>query len=141
MEWSIQKYEFRVMRKALDRQKLYKGDPRLLLEVVNKEGLSQAQLAKTLCIKPASLTVMIQRMEAAGLISRQEDQKDQRTLRVYATKFGKIMAKQVKDVIAKQVGDVYKALTEEELMQYRQMLGKLYERLKNMEMENPKLEE
>ena len=72
LEMENQKYQFRYLRNQLNEKKLYRGDPRLLMYVYFHDGRKQAEIAKGLCVKPASLTVMLQRMEQAGLVNRKK---------------------------------------------------------------------
>ncbi|MFQ9393798.1 MAG: MarR family winged helix-turn-helix transcriptional regulator [Lachnospiraceae bacterium] len=88
LEMENQKYQFRYLRNQLNEKKLYRGDPRLLMYVYFHDGRKQAEIAKGLCVKPASLTVMLQRMEQAGLVNRKSDEQDQRVQRVYITRAG-----------------------------------------------------
>lgn len=128
-EWAIQKYEFRYLRHQLDDKKLYKGDPRLLMFIAQTEGCSQAKIANCLCIKPATLTVMIKRMEAAGLIRRQTDENDMRALKVYITEEGKKTAKRTKDVFKKAMQEIYEGLEDEELVEYLRIMEKIQKNL------------
>ena len=137
-EWAIQRYEFRYLRHELDSEKLYKGDPRLLMFISQVEGCSQTRIAKNLCIKPATLTVMIKRMEAAGLISRKADEKDMRTQRVYITERGKETAERTRDVFRKAVEDIYDGLTETELAEYLRIMEKIQKNLVKLTDSIPK---
>lgn len=137
-EWAIQRYEFRYLRHELDNERLYKGDPRLLMFISQKEGCNQTQIAKNLCIKPATLTVMIKRMEAAGLISRKSDEKDMRTQRVYITKRGKETAERTRDVFKKAVEDIYNGLSESELTEYLRIMEKIQKNLVKLTDSIPK---
>ena len=137
-EWAIQRYEFRYLRHELDNEKLYKGDPRLLMFISQTEGYSQTQIAKNLCIKPATLTVMIKRMEAAGLISRKSDDKDMRTQRVYITQRGKETATRTRDVFKKAIEEIYDGLTELELAEYLRIMEKIQKNLVKLTDSIPK---
>ena len=137
-EWAIQRYEFRYLRHELDNERLYKGDPRLLMFISQTEGCSQTQIAKNLCIKPATLTVMIKRMEAAGLISRKSDDKDMRTQRVYITKRGKETAERTRDVFGKAIDDIYDGLTESDLSEYLRIMEKIQKNLVRLTDSIPK---
>lgn len=57
----------------LDEIGVYPGQPPLLF-IINKEGgQSQKELADRLKIKPATITVMLKRMEKANLVERKQD--------------------------------------------------------------------
>ena len=52
--------------KLLEDVGIYPGQPPMLLELKKKGGQSQSELANRLNIKPATVTVMINRMEKVG---------------------------------------------------------------------------
>ena len=103
LEMENQKYQFRYLRNQLNEKKLYRGDPRLLMYVYFYDGRKQAEIAKGLCVKPASLTVMLQRMEQAGLVNRKSDEQDQRVQRVYITELGRETSKKTVELFQKAV--------------------------------------
>lgn len=59
-----------------------------LITIIREPGKSQRELADRLHIERATLTVMVQKMEKAGLITRRPDPNDQRILRIYPTDRG-----------------------------------------------------
>lgn len=63
--------------------------PMALFFINKHNGLSQKELSDILKIKPASTTVMLQRMERVNLIKRCPDKKDQRVTRIFLTDIGK----------------------------------------------------
>lgn len=128
-EWTLQRFEFLYLRNQLNDEKLYKGDPRLLMYIAQTEGSSQTNIAKHLCIKPATLTVMIKRMESAGLIRRQQDEFDMRTLRVYITEEGRKTAIRTKEVFKQTVQLLYEGLSDSELEEYLRIMDKIQKNL------------
>lgn len=138
LDMKMHKYQLRYIRHLIDEADLYKGDPRLIMAVVKKEGCTQAELAKTLCVKPATMTVMIQRMENAGLIERRTDKNDMRILRAYSTQQGREMAKKTEEIFQKAVCNMFDGIPEGELSVYESVLEKISERLKNSVEEKEK---
>ncbi|WP_234702334.1 MarR family winged helix-turn-helix transcriptional regulator [Clostridioides difficile] len=53
-----------------------------------KDGQSQKELADKRKVKASTTTVMIKRMEKAGLVERKQDEKDQRVSRIFLTDKG-----------------------------------------------------
>src|SRR4051794_15040217 len=82
---------------------VYPGQPPLLLRLSEEDGLSQSDLAARIHNKPATLTVMVDRMEKTGLVERRPDAHDQRVTRVYLTDKGRQVTIVVKKAI--QVAD------------------------------------
>ena len=68
---------------------VHHGQGGLLIALKYKDGQTQKELANFMGRKPATMTVMIQRMEKNGLVRKEQDKEDQRTTRVYITKKGK----------------------------------------------------
>src|SRR5512142_1840211 len=64
---------------------LYQGQPPLLRQLWDQEGLTQSELAARLKVAPATVTKMLQRMEKTGFVQRCTDPEDQRISRVYLT--------------------------------------------------------
>lgn len=135
LEHEIEKYRFRYILNQLKKMNLYRGDPRLLIEVWRKDGSTQAQLAKTLCVKPPSLTVMLKRMETAGLISRRRDKEDQRITRVYITEKGRKAARKTQETLMEANREIKKGLTDEQIRQYCEILRLLRQNLIDMKEE------
>jgi len=52
------------------------------------DGLSASQLAALVCRHPSSMTALLDRMEAKGLLRRQTDADDRRSVRVFLTDQG-----------------------------------------------------
>ena len=125
LEMGVQKSQFRYLRNLMNENKLYRGDPRLLMYVFFHNGRKQAEIARGLCVKPATLTVMLQRMEQAGLVERRNDTQDQRVQRVYITELGKETSEKTVDVYKNAVKKFYQGVTDEEMEGYRSTLEKV----------------
>ncbi len=133
LEMENQKYQFRYLRNQLNEKKLYRGDPRLLMYVYFHDGRKQAEIAKGLCVKPASLTVMLQRMEQAGLVNRKSDEQDQRVQRVYITELGpRSQQEKTVELFQKAVKGFFEGVSEEELAVYQGVLEKVKENVLRM---------
>jgi DNA-binding MarR family transcriptional regulator len=70
---------------------LHVGQDMILRQLWPAEGCTQSELAERLCIQPATVTKMLQRMEQTKLIRRQGDPEDQRVSRVYLTDQGRAL--------------------------------------------------
>ena len=57
----------------------------VLVKLQKDEGLQQAKLAKLLDIQPITLTRLVDRLCANGLVERRADEKDRRANRLYLT--------------------------------------------------------
>ena len=87
------------MHQLLDAVGIYPGQPQMLFALHMANGQSQKDLAAKLKIKPATITVMLKRMEKAGLVERRPDPTDQRVSRVYLTEAGQATWHEVTQVL------------------------------------------
>ena len=85
---------------------IYPGQIPVLGLLSYQDGLSQREIAEKLHIKPPTVNVTVQRLEKAGFLYREADEKDQRISRIYLTEKGK----QTKESGMKKVQDNEKIL-------------------------------
>ncbi len=74
---------------------LHPGQEALLMELWQGDGQTQAELAESLAVEPPTITKMLQRMEAAGLVQRKPHPDDRRAQRVFLTARGKRLQQKV----------------------------------------------
>lgn len=70
---------------------LFNGHPFMLFLIRREPGITPAALAKAMEIAPASATVSLKRMEAAGLLRREPDAHDRRVCHLTLTSAGEAM--------------------------------------------------
>ena len=68
---------------------LHVGQDMVLVELWQDEGLRGGELAERLGVEPPTVTKMLRRLEACGLLERRADPQDARSLRVYLTPRGR----------------------------------------------------
>jgi len=112
---------------------VYPGQPPLLFRLSEEDGQSQKELAKKLRIQPATLTVMLTRMEKTGLVKRRPDERDQRISRVYLTEQGRQAIQAVKDTMQSLEVSSFEDFTTEEKLLLRRFLLHLQDNLKKLE--------
>jgi DNA-binding MarR family transcriptional regulator len=110
---------------------LYQGQPLMLRELWQKEGLTQTEIAGRLSLAPATVTRMLQRMEKAGFILRKSDPQDQRVSRVYLSENGRRVQVQVEAVWKTMEAETFANLNLEE----RLLLGRLLQQIRQNLME------
>ena len=76
---------------ALSELGLHVSQELVLFVLWREEGLSQSELAARLRVELPTLTKAVHRMERAGLLVRQADEKDTRVSRVYLTEKGRAL--------------------------------------------------
>jgi len=117
------------MHNLLQDQVVYPGQPPLLNALSEQDGQSQKELAERLHIKPATVTVMLSRLEKNELIERRPDEKDQRVSRVYLTDKGKAAHTEVKKALKVMEARCFADFTPEEEELLRKLLMQMYANL------------
>jgi len=73
------------LRSDLSEGELHFGQARILVSLMRHGNLTQRTIGQGLHIKPATVTNMVKRMEASGLIERRRDANDDRIINVTLT--------------------------------------------------------
>lgn len=81
--------------RAMPGHELRVGQEQLLLQLWGADGSSQSQLVERMCVEPPTVTRMLQRIEADGLVERRPDPEDARVSRVFLTAKGRALEGQV----------------------------------------------
>lgn len=113
----------------LEKLGIYPGQPPMLIALYHKDGQSQKELAEKIKIKPATITVMLRRMEKADLVTRRQDTEDQRISRVYITEKGKKTCEKLKEVFNTLNGECFSNFTDEEKVLLRRLLMQMRDNL------------
>jgi DNA-binding MarR family transcriptional regulator len=79
---------------ALD---LHVGQEMLLLQLWNRDGQTQSELAEGLGVEPATVTRVLDRMTCTGWVERRKDSEDRRVSRVYLTVDGRDLQQPVQE--------------------------------------------
>ncbi len=108
---------------------VYPGQPPLLIRLSQQDGQSQRELAAGMLVKPATLTVMLGRMEKTGLVSRAPDDRDQRVTRVYLTGKGRIAAEAVMRAIEEVEARCFEGFLPEERLLLRRFVLQMHDNL------------
>lgn len=127
----VAKLHHQTVHKLLGDQEVFPGQPPVLRLLAERDGRSQRELAEQMEITPATLNVMIGRMEKNGLVQRRPDPADQRVSRVYLTGKGRRAHQEIRDIIDRMEGVSFEHFTAEEKVLFRRLLVQMYENLKN----------
>jgi DNA-binding MarR family transcriptional regulator len=106
-------------------QDVHQGQPPLLFALSREDGQTQSELAEKLRITPATVTVMLKRMEKNKLLQRRPDSKDQRKSRVFLTDKGRVTLEEVRKALRISETQCFDGFEEEEkviLLQYLQRM-------------------
>lgn len=113
----------------LDKIGIYPGQPPLLFTLNKKDGQSQKELADKLRIAPATLTIMLKRMEKVNLVKRKQDLDDQRISRVYLTPEGREACNKAISVLKNLEEECFGNFTMEEKVIFRRLLMQMRDNL------------
>lgn len=113
----------------LDEIGVYPGQPPMLFILNKKDGQSQKEIAKTLNLKPSTITVMLKRMESANVVIRKPDPNDQRISRVYLTDEGKAICKKAVEVMKDIEEQCFGSFSGEETELLKKLLRKMKDNL------------
>ncbi|GBG97463.1 MarR family winged helix-turn-helix transcriptional regulator [Lactococcus termiticola] len=100
------------------------GAQGLLVKLWEKDGLTNAEIAEMLDIRPSSVTAQVKQLEEQGLVERQADENDGRVSRVFLTEKGwQLKDKRIErhDNLSEEL---FRALTDEEQQELTDLLEK-----------------
>jgi len=103
------------MRASLGRIGIHFGQARILVALLYHEKLNQGALSNGLHIKPPTVTNLVKKMEAAGLVARRRDANDDRIINITLTSQGKKAANFAVNVMDQIEADIRDQLTQREL--------------------------
>lgn len=116
-------------RRFFDKIGIYPGQHTLLTAISQKEGRSQKELADLISVKPATVAVMIRRMEHSGLLYRRPDDGDKRIMHIYLTESGKEKMALLNQVFLRMEKECFQNFALEELEEFTQTLHKIEQNL------------
>lgn len=108
---------------------LHPGQPRLLQFIWDHPGCTQKEAADELDVTPASAAASLKRLEKAGLVLRQPDQKDTRRNQLFITDRGMAQMEENKRQFAKLDERMFQGMTEEEVEAFRRACEKMFDNL------------
>jgi len=89
------------------------------------DGTSASQLAHEVCRHPSSMTALLDRMEDKGLLRRQVDAHDRRSVRVFLTERGHALRPQVERVADQLARLIEESVTQQQMETFQHVLSVL----------------
>lgn len=117
------------MQALLGKLGLYPGQPPVLFMLWEEDGRTQTEFCDKLDLKPATVTVMLKRMEKTGLLVRKADPSDLRVSRVYLTEKGRNLERQVVEVVRTMDRECFDGFTAEEKVLLRRFFKHMRDNL------------
>lgn len=114
------------------RQKIHRGQTRLLSLIAQNNGASQRDLAEEMDVRPSSMTEMLLKIEQAGFIIRKQDERDQRVMRIFLTETGEKAVVQSSAATLDLTTRMFNCLTSEEQTQLLALIEKISASMENI---------
>ena len=102
-----------------------KGEKLVLQCLINRDGVTQLDIVKFTGFKPPTISIMLQKMEAEGLVTRRPDEYDLRAMRVFITESGKAEYCKAVKVVKTVESKLMQNVTEDEKKQLVTILRKI----------------
>ena len=119
----------RLMTKLLGDLDTHPAQAGCLRLLAREDGMSQSDLAERLQVSRPTVTTMLQKMEASGIIERHPDQRDQRITRIYLTADGRKLDRKLHAVFREIIQSSLGSFSGDEMAEFERLLGKLNENL------------
>ena len=130
----------RAMRRCPPERREYPFPPAIgrLLECAAKNpGVSSRELCEFLDLRPSSLSEMLSRAEADGLLTRTADEADRRVQRISLTEKGRKAVTEMETARDQDARRRVSCLTEEEKEQFCRLCDKLSEHMERLALDLP----
>lgn len=111
--------------KKLSELGLYFGQIGIVNHIMQNPGCTQIDVAHAMSVSPASIALSTKRLEKAGVITREVDEKNLRCKRLKLTEKGKVIAKKAKEIRDEQDRKMYEGFLDNEL----ELLNKFIDRI------------
>lgn len=98
------------------------GQAMCLRELSRNDGITQRDLAELLDVARPTVTVMLQKMEKAGLIERRADATDQRFTRIFLTEEGRRLHAEMHRMFEEISAEVIGSMAEEDVAELVRLL-------------------
>lgn len=112
-----------LMQRRLAEHGMHIGQAFSLTMLAHHDGITQSELAEHLNVSRPTVTVMLQKMEKAGLILRAVDEVDQRCTRIHVTGAGKELHRRFKAVTDDLIAETIGPLAEKDQRELARLLG------------------
>ena len=108
---------------------LHPGQPRLLQFIWDHPGCTQKEAANELDVTPASAAASLKRLEKAGLVLRQPDEKDTRRNQLFITDRGISQMEESKRQFALLDEKMFQGMKDSEVEAFRRACEKMFDNL------------
>ena len=114
-----------LMFRMMSDKDIYSGQAGCLWIIGNHDGIPQRDLARRLHVARPTITVMLHKMAAAGLIARRPDEKDQRLTRIYLTDAGRCLQDEMNSTLGDFINASFGEMSADDLGDFERVLSSL----------------
>lgn len=117
------------MRQKTEAMGMSEGSRRVLFHLAHNDALTQLELARRTHLSAPAISVLLQKMEGDGLVSRAADPNDQRAILVRLTEAGHTADRKVVASIHETENELLQGIASAEVEAIRPILKRMYENL------------
>ena len=117
--------------KRMEKMDLKPSQAGVLFSLKHWGEQSQKQLAERVGITPPSMTVALRKMEEKGYVTRRQDEKDQRVVKIHLAPQGEECIEGIQRVICEMEEIVYQGISREEILLMKRLLTEMKNNLLN----------
>lgn len=112
---------------------IHVGQEAALCHLWEQDGISQTALRKQMGCEASTLSNMIRKLEQDGVVYRDKDEHDGRSMKVFLTEKGKQLQAPIQEIWTNQQSKMLDGILPEEQLFMRRLLAKMVENLKEDE--------
>lgn len=105
------------------------GQPKILEYLSEHDGCQQLELARKCELNKSTITGIVKRMEAKGLIRREDNAEDARCVAVYLTEEGKKAVRQMETIFEETERKALRGISSQEQEQFMLILQRMHTNL------------
>lgn len=135
--YDVMRSAFRLTRAMMRRPRneesiLPPSEERTLMLLRKNAGKTSSELCEIFDIRPSSMSEKLAKMEAKGLIVREENEEDKRAAKISLSELGEAAAAQIESRIDSEKAEFSACFTEEEMEEFCTLCDKLSAHLNQM---------
>lgn len=112
---------------------LLPGQPKILEFLLQHDGCTQKEIGKGCALDKSTVTSLLSRMEAKGLLTRRPAEEDRRHVQVFLTESGTHWAVQTVEICSKVDEKALSGLSSEEIQNFLATFRKVLDNLEKLE--------
>jgi DNA-binding MarR family transcriptional regulator len=122
----------RLLMSTFSEQPLHPAQAGAVQALAHNDGMSQSDLADVLHVSRPTVTTMLKRMEAAGIVERRADDADARITRVYLSEGGRHIAERMHEGFSDLLNTSIGWLSDEDKDDLARILGKVNDHVEHV---------